>query len=573
MAPLVETSETFLENRKHHPEEEEQEQKDGLNMSSNTVEAKDRDNAKMMCNDKSSNIATTPILVEIIGATNLTHPTNHNHKSKPMHPFVLAKFHGRGTTKILTKTKRIKNDSNPIWCVEHRCLFLVNVSEDMVSPESSQNDAATSSITKASSVLPCFIEFEVRNKNVNDPLSSSTHLCSSMMNIQELWDHCTNRPEERIELQLERQPQTLFLSREQTASSKDDYDPINNESSCTTTNAATSPSSTTSGRKVKSILKKGPRVSFQGSKFEVDDDEDEDLSGCKIAIRTRFASDLDVKLMDELKAMYRNGKYSSFHCDTQSFLNGVHYSDDDEDKDEDERQNGAKKKPTSPKSPKNEKVQFITERSQHSVGYSGVLNMFSTPFRNSFTDGNGVLKYKVKPYPDPSRKEETTYLSERELDKEIVKPSTNWVAAGKETSQSLGQVYLEILKCTDLPNMDTGGALGNKTDAFVCAIFEESMVQTDVIDDKLSPFWLPWTQRAFLFQITHASSPLFISVFDFDMGPGGHDGIGRIAVNLSHFKADTLYTLEYNIYPASNVTEREVSQYVFSRKPIIFFGS
>ena len=110
--------------------------------------------------------------------------------------------------------------------------------------------------------------------------------------------------------------------------------------------------------------------------------------------------------------------------------------------------------------------------------------------------------------------------------------------------------------------MDAGEALGNKTDAFVCAIYEESLVQTEVIDDRLSPMWMPWTQRAFCFNMKHPFSQLFISVNDFDLGPSAHDGIGRIAVNLNHFESNVTYTLKYNLHPAANVVAREVSEVV-----------
>ena len=513
---------------------------------------------------------TTPILVEIIGATNLTHPTptNYNNRRssslirnlKPVHPFVIAKLHTKdGAPKILTKTKRVKNNPDPIWSVEHQCLFLLHVTDDMLLQTSSTLDATAPSAPSS----PSHVEFDIRhNKVINDSFVS-THLCSATVHVHKLWDQCLNHSEERFELPLvhkkhQQQRPLSPKSNDSIIAKSDNYD------------------FTTKSQLKKVRINVDDNVHDDNDDDDDDDDgddnddhnnteqgedgqEDENLNECKIAIRARFASKLDLTLMNELQVMYKRGKYTSFHCDTQSFINDVTYDDDDDEEDEE----GTKKKKSSGNIDdnnfnKNKKVEFITERSQQSVGYTGVLNMLSSPFRNSKTDRNGVVKYKVKPYPDPHRKEETTFLSHSQMEEEMMNPSTNWIAAGMETSQSLGQVYLEILKCSNLPNMDTGEALGNKTDAFVCAIFEESMVQTDVIDDKLSPFWFPWCQRAFVFQITHAFSPLFISVFDFDMGPGGHDGIGRIAVNLSHFKADTLYTLEYNVYPASNVTTREV---------------
>lgn len=75
----------------------------------------------------------------------------------------------------------------------------------------------------------------------------------------------------------------------------------------------------------------------------------------------------------------------------------------------------------------------------------------------------------------------------RELKQAMYEPSSNWIQCGNNTKESLGMIHLEVLECKGLPNMDAGGALGNKTDAFVCAEYEENLVQTDVINDRLSP--------------------------------------------------------------------------------------
>ena len=424
---------------------------------------------------------TTSILVEIIGATNLVHPTK-SEDPNTLHPFVIAKLHGRGESQIVIKTKRKKNTCDPIWCVEHRCLFLLDVSSDMLGEDGH--------------ALPCMIEFDVRHKDSIDTLSC-TKLGSAMMDMKSLLKNCT---EERIELKLE-QNRPCPISRDKEASSKD---------------------------------------WFAASTIElsVENAKEEEVES-NITVRLRLASQLDKELMGELEIMRKNGQYSSFHCDDPKYINNEY----------DSATNAADVG----------EVNFITEMNQTSVGYTGVVNMLSSAFRHSRKDNDGIVRNKVKPYPDPNRVKETEYLSHDEMVAAMMEPSTNWTASGKKTSQSLGTVYLEILQCSGIPNMDSGEAFGNKTDSFVCAIFEDSMVQTDVIDDKLSPFWFPWSQRAFMFQMTHAFSPLYISVNDFDIGPGGHEGIGRIAINLSHFKADTMYTLQYNLFPASNIPEREVS--------------
>jgi hypothetical protein len=55
----------------------------------------------------------------------------------------------------------------------------------------------------------------------------------------------------------------------------------------------------------------------------------------------------------------------------------------------------------------------------------------------------------------------------------------------------------------------------------------------------------------------HPASSLYIGVFDFDLGNrNDHDPIGRVAVNLSNLQHNVEYTLQYNLYPSSNITDR-----------------
>ena len=179
----------------------------------------------------------------------------------------------------------------------------------------------------------------------------------------------------------------------------------------------------------------------------------------------------------------------------------------------------------------------------------------------------------VQPYPDPNRVDETTWLSEVELQRECYKPSTNWIQAGGVGAQcsvnngggsgrednidnSLGQVYLEVLRCDGLPNVDAGGSLGNKSDPFVSIVYGDIMVQTEVIDDSCSPIWPPWSSRAFVFQMKHPSTAVYIGVADYDVGPLEHECIGRISIHLGRFSHGVLHTLTYNLYDSPNLIER-----------------
>jgi C2 domain len=148
-------------------------------------------------------------------------------------------------------------------------------------------------------------------------------------------------------------------------------------------------------------------------------------------------------------------------------------------------------------------------------------------------------------------------MTKAQIEQEYTNESTNWVDAG---AGRLGRLFVEILGCDNLPNLDVGGFAGNKTDAFVSLVFEDAVVQTDVVDDTLSPRWLPWTKRAFIFHILHSSSQLFLGVFDYDAGfnpADDHDLIGRISVDLSNLRKDTVYTLKYTLYTTARMSTRK----------------
>lgn len=156
----------------------------------------------------------------------------------------------------------------------------------------------------------------------------------------------------------------------------------------------------------------------------------------------------------------------------------------------------------------------------------------------------------MKPFPDPERKLETTWLTEKEIRLEASKPSKYWIEAG---SGDLGKIYVEVLWCDKLPNLDVSLTGRDKTDAFACLVFEDCIVNTDVINDSLSPRWMPWSQRAFIFNIMHPSSQIMVGVFDHDSGitQGGHDPVGRVVVNPTNMRPNTLHTRTFDIHDTS----------------------
>ena len=154
---------------------------------------------------------------------------------------------------------------------------------------------------------------------------------------------------------------------------------------------------------------------------------------------------------------------------------------------------------------------------------------------------DGKELFKTQPYADPDRVEETSWLTHDQLRDEALKPSTKWIEAGYG---DLGRVFVEIIGCNSLVNMDLG--LNDTTDSFAAIIFEDSLVRTDVIHDCLNPQWMPWSCRAFAFNILHPSSMIFLGIFDYDE-LGNHDPIGRVGINTSKFQSNTSYLLHYRL--------------------------
>jgi len=428
------------------------------------------------------------ILVEIVGATDLRHPKDSSSKElQEITPFVVASLVDQtidNSAVILRRTKRMRSTRNPIFCIEHRCLFLVKMTEDMCNRSSCYN-----------------LEFDVKEHDANDPMSC-TSLGSSAMSLRKVVEVCETRQEERLEY--------ILVPKKQMIKGHTISESIDKE-----------------------------RDESRSNKLSPALAHDEDQS--KLSLRFRYASKVDLDVMNDLNEMHGEDRFelSLAWSDAGEMLHG-------------KQRKKTKEERRDPK-----RTKLITEINEKEFGYNGMMNIVSGKcFRMNSINKSGVIKERVIPNPDPERKKETKFLSHEELKNEMNKPSKMWTEVGCEHG-SIGTVYLEILEACGLPNMDAGGALGNKTDAFVCVIYEDNMVQTDVIDDKLSPMWMPWSQRAFSFHMKHSLSQVFISVNDFDLGLSSHDGIGRIAVNLNHFEQNTTYTLTYKIHPASNLQVRE----------------
>jgi hypothetical protein len=177
--------------------------------------------------------------------------------------------------------------------------------------------------------------------------------------------------------------------------------------------------------------------------------------------------------------------------------------------------------------------------------------------------------HRVKPFPDPDDQDRTKWMSKEEIQKEALKESRAWIEAG---SGDLGKLFVEVLGCDDLPNMDAATLnLRDKTDAFACLVFEDSIVNSDVIGDTLKPRWMPWCHRAFVFNISHPQSDLYLGVFDYDppnsLGQVAtrtvssvHDAIGRVAINLGRYLPRTTYDLKFPLYYDEEGAAKKISR-------------
>jgi len=288
------------------------------------------------------------------------------------------------------------------------------------------------------------------------------------------------------------------------------------------------------------------------------------VDGGKLALRIRVASEFDVAFMKSLQENENKSAYVANVALQMAMVNaGTSGSSNNNTRSSINSSNGSNRTKLQP-------AQLITEMDENRLTAETSLKtianlspMAKESVRYLFSNDT-EKRLLVKPYPDPSRVEETTWFTEEALQEECYRGSTHWIRAGQEKSSSmgggtgggLGTVYLEVLECRGLPNTDAGGSIGNKTDAFVSVVYGDIMVQTEVIDDSCSPMWMPWSSRAFVFQMSHPSTAIYIGVADYDVGPMEHECIGRVAIDMEKFFPDTLYTLTYNLYESSNLTEK-----------------
>jgi hypothetical protein len=197
------------------------------------------------------------------------------------------------------------------------------------------------------------------------------------------------------------------------------------------------------------------------------------------------------------------------------------------------------------------RANLVTELLESEVPGANLGSAISSSVSSEFSPRNAI---RVKPCPDPEHPITGRFMSRKDLNAATRLPSRNWIEAG---SGLLGKLYLEILSCHGLPNVDIGTAVGNQTDAFVAVVYGDAMVETSIIDDELNPHWPPWTQRAFVLRMLHPSQVLYLSVFGYKRGLLSHAPIGRVEINPVNLQRDTEYNLHYSLFQSSHVTDRK----------------
>ncbi len=275
--------------------------------------------------------------------------------------------------------------------------------------------------------------------------------------------------------------------------------------------------------------------------LSLDDDDDSQIDddfvfgkNGALALRFREASEDDINFMKAIE-MFDRG-YKSAKRSKQQILSGV------------KKQLDGKLL-----------ASLITENDVSSFNIFAcqeLHNLVDYALNGRILDSEGVQRRRVKPGPDPELQLKMQYLTETEMMEFAHGASRTWIEAG---SGALGRVYVEIIACEGLKSKSIQNFIGKKADPFVSLVYEDCIVETDIIPNCNNPFFMPWTKRAFVFNTMNALSSLYLGVFDHDCGPFPHKGLGRATIDLHELKPNTKYTLKYNLYSSSNVTSRKVS--------------
>jgi hypothetical protein len=90
---------------------------------------------------------------------------------------------------------------------------------------------------------------------------------------------------------------------------------------------------------------------------------------------------------------------------------------------------------------------IVTETDETEIAQSGFVNALSNVFSRRTTRDNvtGAKKIRIKPGPDPSRKQETQFLMPHDIKIETRLPSKNWIEAGSGTLGKLSGTFMSFV--------------------------------------------------------------------------------------------------------------------------------
>lgn len=108
------------------------------------------------------------------------------------------------------------------------------------------------------------------------------------------------------------------------------------------------------------------------------------------------------------------------------------------------------------------------------VGSSALQSILERKVKTFLVDGKKVYKHKVVPRPDPENTAGTEWLSETDIERICKEPTRHYLHLG---SGKTAKIYLEILGCDDLPNLETVSAFGNKTGKFIITILRKPIFE------------------------------------------------------------------------------------------------
>ena len=174
---------------------------------------------------------------------------------------------------------------------------------------------------------------------------------------------------------------------------------------------------------------------------------------------------------------------------------------------------------------------------------------------NKKHDSEGNKLYRVSPRCDPENPDKTTWLKKDEIEKASMEPSHQWVQVGAGT---LGYLFVEVIGCDDIHDRGVIQKVATKVDEvdpYIAIVYEDTFVTTEVVDNCKRPRFMPWTRRAFVFNITTSSSVLNLALLDYNRNRDDTK-IGRVTVPLNSFRANTQHVLYYNLYESARFFPR-----------------